>query len=139
MDDIRVYSIQTMKNRFCTTIIFQIVAHEICDARPIGLQESSPSSKLLLPCPQSLSFAHTKHNSTTLLFYNLPSQFCCFTCILETSSHHYSRISQLHISQIPPPYYSFTIHCILHFMEGSKFFKEYQNIVTVSPFLYSFT
>jgi hypothetical protein len=29
--------------------------------------------------------------------------------------------------------------CILHFMGGSKFFKEYQNIITMSPFLYSFT
>jgi hypothetical protein len=109
---------EPMKSRFCTIIIFQIMAHEVCDARPISLQKSSPSSKLLLPCPQLLSFAHTKHNSTTFLFYNLPSQLCCFTCILETSSHHYSRISQLHIHQIPPPYYSFTIH--LHFTFHGK-------------------
>jgi hypothetical protein len=101
---------EPIKNRFHTTTIFQIMAHEICDARPIGFQESSPSSKLLLSCPQSLSFTHIKHNSTTLLFYNLPSQFCCFTCVLEISSHHYSRISQLHIPQIPPPYYSFAFY-----------------------------
>ncbi len=110
MDDICVYSIRTYENKFCTIIIFQIVAHEVCDARPIGLQESSPSSKLLLPCPQSLSFAHIKHNSTTLLFYIFPSQLCCFTCVLEISSHHYSRISQLHNPQIPPPYYSIHFH-----------------------------
>jgi hypothetical protein len=47
--------------------------------------------------------------------------------------HNFTFLKYLH------PIIHLLFICILHFMGGSKFFKEYQNIITVSPFLYSFT